>query len=175
MAAVTSTGGTMVTSVAMTACCAVPPLSLRSTARAYWTKKCSTAARHWKARHFSRLSAARIAMTFNGLPSALRAAGQFALGSGPSRSLDYPSRSCLQLLPVAKLLERLRIGERFDVLDRQAMHDVAHGQLDDLVALGAGNVSHLHDFRRHVPRCRVRAHLLLDAIGELLVDHHAVL
>src|SRR5438045_7176208 len=102
MPAASTTGGTSVASVAITACCAVPPLSLRSTARAYWMKKCSSAARHWNARHCSRPSAARIAMTF------------------------IRGISTLELVAVAELLERLGIRERLDILDRQAVHDVAH-------------------------------------------------
>ena len=38
-----------------------------------------------------------------------------------------------------------------------AVHDVAHRELDDLVALGARDVGDLHDLRRHVARRRVGA------------------
>ena len=80
-----------------------------------------------------------------------------------------------KLLPIAELLERLGIGQRLDVAHRQAVHDVAHRELDDLVALGARNVRHLHDLRRHVPRRGVGADVLLDPVDERRIEREAVL
>jgi hypothetical protein len=39
------------------------------------------------------------------------------------------------------VLQRFRIRQRLEVLHLPAMDDVAHGQLDDLAALGAWDVS----------------------------------
>ena len=66
------------------------------------------------------------------------------------------------------------IGQRFDILHRQAVNDVAHGELDDLAALGARNVGHLHDLRGHMARRRVGANMLLDAFDQRLVEREAV-
>ena len=43
------------------------------------------------------------------------------------------------------MLQRLGIGQRIEILDGLAVNDIAHSQLDDLAALGAGNISHLDD------------------------------
>src|SRR6266581_3413499 len=80
------------------------------------------------------------------------------------------SRLIPQLRAVPEVLERFGIGERLEVLHRPAVNDVAHGELDDLVRLGAGNIGHLHDFRRHVPRGGVRADPVLDLCDERVIE-----
>src|SRR6266568_3367719 len=49
-----------------------------------------------------------------------------------------------ELRSVPEMRERLGIRERLDVLHRLPVHHVAHGELDDLVRLGARNIGHLH-------------------------------
>src|SRR6266705_2226227 len=67
-----------------------------------------------------------------------------------------------ELRSVPEMRERLGIRERLDVLHRLPVHHVAHGELDDLVRLGARNIGHLHDFRGDVPRSGMGANLVLD-------------
>src|SRR6266536_1945016 len=82
--------------------------------------------------------------------------------------------STLQLVAIPEFFERLGIGQRLDILDRLAMYDVAHRQLDDLAALGARNVAYLHDLRRYVARRGVGADPLLDAVDQRRVEDDAV-
>src|SRR5438552_4904425 len=82
--------------------------------------------------------------------------------------------STLQLVAIPEFFERLGIGQRLDILDRLAVHDIAHRQLDDLPALGARDVADLHDLRRYVARRGVGADLLLDAVDQCLVERDAV-
>src|SRR5262245_6159981 len=94
-----------------------------------------------------------------------------------------PSALARELRTVAEMLERLRVGERLDVLHRPAMHHLAHRELDDLVRLGPRDVPHLEHDRRHVPRRRVLAYPALDlcdergvelaALAQLDEQHHA--
>src|SRR5215472_12783610 len=79
-----------------------------------------------------------------------------------------------ELRPVPEKLERLGVGERLDVPDRAAVHNVAHRELDDLVRLGAGNVGYLQHLRRHVPRRGVLAYSRLDSLDEGFVQQQAV-
>src|ERR1019366_10034700 len=46
---------------------------------------------------------------------------------------------------VPEEIERARVGEGIGVRDRAAVDYVAHGDLADLAADGARNLSHLHD------------------------------
>src|SRR5258708_26278212 len=86
-----------------------------------------------------------------------------------------PTRSSgLELGPVAKLVQYLGVGQRLEVLHRQAVHNVAYRQLDDLAALGARDIAYLHDLRRHMPRRRVGADLPLDAIDQGVVERQPV-
>src|SRR5438105_10017472 len=91
-------------------------------------------------------------------------------------SMRLPCRggSALQFVTIPEFFERLGIGQRLDILDRLAVHDIAHRQLDDLAALGARDVADLHDLRRYVARRRVGADLLLDAVDQCLVERDAV-
>src|SRR5438552_4110601 len=91
-------------------------------------------------------------------------------------SMRLPCRggSALQFVTIPEFFERLGIGQRLDVLDRLAVHDIAHRQLDDLAALGARDVAHLHDLRRHVTRRGVGADLPLDPIDQRLVEGDTV-
>src|SRR5262245_17500972 len=84
------------------------------------------------------------------------------------------SVSALQLDAVAKVLERVRIGERLDVLHGAAMNDFAHGELDDLAALRPRDLGHLQDLRGHVPRRRVLADAYPDPRREHVVERQAV-
>ena len=68
------------------------------------------------------------------------------------------------------MFEGIRVGERFAIPDLATVHDVAHGELDDLAALGARDVRDLHDARGHMARTRVLANLLLDALDERGVE-----
>ena len=61
------------------------------------------------------------------------------------------------------------------VLDRPAAHHVPHRQLDDLAALGAGNIRRLDDLGRHVTGSGVVADLALDAGGQGIVQPQAIL
>src|SRR4051812_42475619 len=79
-----------------------------------------------------------------------------------------------QLGAVLELLERLRVGERLDVLHLAPVHHVAYRQLDNLAALGAWNVGDLEDLRRHVARGGVVADAALDAIRDFVVHAEAV-
>ncbi len=54
------------------------------------------------------------------------------------------------------------------------MDDVAHGKLDDLARLGARNVGHLDDLRRHVARRGVLADLVADLLLERGVELGAI-
>src|ERR1044072_9061492 len=80
----------------------------------------------------------------------------------------------LQLGPVPVLLERVRIGERFPVLHRPSVDDVADGELHDLAALRPGNRGDLDDLRGYVARRRVRANLRADPIDQRPVQGYAV-
>ena len=62
------------------------------------------------------------------------------------------------------MIQSLGIRQRIHVLDLAPMHDVAHGELDDLTALGARDVRYLDDPGRHVPWSRIAADLYLDAV-----------
>ena len=78
-------------------------------------------------------------------------------------------KSGSQLRAVAELLERFGIGQRLDVLDRLAVHDVAHRELNDLSALGARDVGHLHDLGGNVAWRRVDADVTFDLVDRLLI------
>src|SRR5258708_38677195 len=132
-AAATATGGTSASAAAIAPWSALPPLKRCSSTFAYRTKTRCTLARQPNARHCSSPSAAMTARKFIG------------------------EESVSQLRAVAELLERFGIGQCLDVLHRIAVHDVAHRQLDDLSALGARNVGHLHDFGGDGARRRVVA------------------
>src|SRR5438046_1710835 len=76
-------------------------------------------------------------------------------------SLSYPHdaeaarRGALgfpELRSIPEMRERLGIRERLEVLHRLPVHDAAHGELDDLVRLGARHLGLLQDFRRTVSR-----------------------
>src|SRR5262252_8303082 len=54
-----------------------------------------------------------------------------------------PSALARELRPVSEMLERLGVGEGFDVLHRATVHDFAHRELDDLVGIGARDVADL--------------------------------
>src|SRR5678809_676560 len=71
-------------------------------------------------------------------------------GAGAIMTLLAASGSGLELRAVAELLQHLGIGKRFDVPHRSSVHDVAHGQLDDLAALRARYVGDLADLGRYV-------------------------
>src|SRR4030095_11144133 len=148
--------------------------SCRSSRRAYATNARSAAARHSNARHCSRPSAARIAssvMSDDGPPQGTRPLGEAAR----SAVRGDPSCSRPQLFAIAVLLERFGIHQRLAVLYFTTMNDVANGELDDLVALGARNVGDLHDFRWDVARRGVRAIRRLDAVEEGVFERHSIL
>src|SRR5437899_1019741 len=84
-------------------------------------------------------------------------------------------RSAAKLGTIAELLERFGIGERLEVLDRQAVHDIAHRKLHDLVALRPRYVGHLHDAGRYVARRRVGANVRANPLDERFVERNAVL
>src|ERR1700686_3627093 len=144
--------------------------------------------RHAKLRHCSSASAMMIARKFKASAYSGERAGMPFLNrmcrrrSRASRLLQWscgpwgeahqrpsPGPLALQLVAIAKMLQRLGIGQRLEVLDGVAVDDVAHRELDDLPALGARDVGHLHNFCRHVPRRRVLAYLLLDPVGKRIV------
>src|SRR4030095_11050321 len=83
-------------------------------------------------------------------------------------------RSGLQFFAIAELRECFGVRERLDILDRYPMDDVAHRELDDLVALRARNVGHLHDLRRNMARCRIGPNVLANLVDERLIEHDAV-
>ncbi len=72
----------------------------------------------------------------------------------------------LQLGPVPELIERVRIRERFPVVDAAAVHHVAHGELYDLAALRPRDLADLHDALRHVARGGVGPHAVPDPLLE---------
>ena len=75
-----------------------------------------------------------------------------------------------QLRKVAKQLQRLGIGQGLLVLDRTAMHHLAHGKFRDLARLGAGNVGNRDDFRRNVARAGAGADFRADALFEIVIQ-----
>jgi hypothetical protein len=75
-----------------------------------------------------------------------------------------------QLRPILVELERLGVGKGFAVLDRAAVNNVAHGELDDLAVPGARYVGDLHDLGRHVARRGVGTDLAVDLLDERLVQ-----
>src|SRR5439155_6406581 len=89
-------------------------------------------------------------------------------------TITFGQSSGLELGAIAKLLQRLGIGQSLDVLHRQAVHDVAHRKLDDLATLGARNIAHLHNLRRNMPRRGVGAYVALDAIDQGVVERQPV-
>src|SRR5262245_2359549 len=91
----------------------------------------------------------------------------------PLREGDATS-SRAKLLAIAILLERLRIHQRLAVLHLAAVHDVAHRELDDLVALRARNVRHLDDLRRYVAWRGVGANRRLHAVDQRSIKLESV-
>src|SRR5262245_43372331 len=88
--------------------------------------------------------------------------------------LNFLETGLRELGAVPEMIERLRIGERFDILNRPAVNDVAHRELDDLVRFGSRNVGYLQHFRRYVARCGVLADACLDLRDQSLVEREAL-
>ena len=53
---------------------------------------------------------------------------------------------------LSEKLERLRVGQRFNVANLSPVYDVGDGQLGELVAAGAGEVIDCYHLGRHVAR-----------------------
>src|SRR5947199_9895362 len=81
---------------------------------------------------------------------------------------------CLQLFPIAEILQRLGIGKRLQVRNQFAMHDVAHGKLHNLAAFGAGNIGNLNHFCGNMARGGVGPDMLLDPVDEGLVQRESL-
>ena len=70
--------------------------------------------------------------------------------------------SYFQLSPVLELLKRLWIGKGFSIFNLNAMHHIAHRQLDNLAALGAGYITDLQNDFWHMARRGIGADLAFD-------------
>src|SRR5882762_4456668 len=115
-------------------------------------------------------------------PTSRRGDDRRALPTGAEATLRG-ALSLSELRSIPEMRERFGVRERLEVLHRLPMHHVAHGELDDLVRLGARNIGYLHDFRGHVPRGSMGANLVLDlrdqpvfeskSLTELHEQHHA--
>src|SRR6185437_12962775 len=87
-------------------------------------------------------------------------------GSSTWRSL----RSARQIRQVAEMLERLRIGERVHILDRQSMNDIAYRELGEFPRQRTGEVGNGDDFSGHVPGCRVCPDGVADLLAQGLIE-----
>ena len=74
----------------------------------------------------------------------------------------------MQLRPIPKELQRLRIGERLLVLHFAPVNHLADGELDDLPALRPRDLRHLHDARRDVARAGRFANAALDRLAKVV-------
>src|SRR5688500_2059613 len=81
-----------------------------------------------------------------------------------------PTLQIGELLAAAEMLQRLGVGERFQVLHRPAVHHLAHRQLDDLAALGARDVRNLQRLSRIVARGGLSTDSPLDALNQGVVE-----
>ena len=80
------------------------------------------------------------------------------------------AKSGRQIRQIAKMLERLRVGQRIDVLHRQPVDHIAHGKLGNLPRQRARQVSHRNDFRRHMARRRMGADRVANLLSQRLVE-----
>src|SRR5882672_3243557 len=95
-------------------------------------------------------------------------------GTGHRPPAQFQKLVLSELGAVPEMLERLGVGERFDVLHRAAVHHVSHRQLDDLVRLGARDVRHLEYFGGHMARRGVLAYAPLDPGDQTFVERQAL-
>src|SRR5712691_13069898 len=100
-------------------------------------------------------------------PPSRRGGDRRALPPGAEATLLCPL-GLAELRPILEMRKRLGIRERLEVLHRLPVHHAAHGELDDLVRLGARNIGYLKDFPRYVPRSGMGANLVLDLCNQLV-------
>src|SRR6516162_7400692 len=79
-----------------------------------------------------------------------------------------------ELGQLAEVLERCRVGERIEVLHRQAVDHIAHRELGELAGQGTREIRNRNDLGRHVARGGVGAHGTADLFFQLLIELHAL-
>src|SRR5262252_2898311 len=95
-------------------------------------------------------------------------------GTVPAGASLLTRASGPELGQLAEVLERCGVGERIEVLHRQSVDDIAHGELGELAGEGAREIRNRNDLGRHVARGGMGAHGLADLLLQLLIELRAV-